>query len=64
MLFDIGRGASNGHFCRMDSAVSNKMVKGRVVMMCGGNILPAVETCLGIMCRWYKHKKLCLLVTI
>ena len=64
MLFDVRHGASNGHVCRVDSAVSNETFKGRVVMMCGGNMLLDVETFLGGVCQWYEHEKLCLLVTI
>ena len=57
MLVDIRRGASNGHVCRIYRSVSNKMLKGRVVMICAGKMFPAVETCLGVVRRWDEHHK-------
>ena len=64
VLVDVGLGASDEHFRRMDSAVSNKIVKGRVSMMCGGKMLPVMANCIGGVRRWDEHKQLCILVTI
>ena len=60
MLVDVRRGASNGNIHRMDSAVLNETVEGRVAIMRMGKIFTDMSTFLGGVRQWYEHNQLCL----
>ena len=58
MLVEVGCGTRKGHVSRIDSAVSNETVEGRVVMMYGGKMFLDMEKFHGRVRQWDEHEKL------